>query len=144
MPSLKVENGIRYKKFSGYILRQNKEIATAYLKLLKPRAVNTNYEARMLNWLPPQPDWIAVNTDAYFSSINFLVGCGGVMRGNQGAWIAGFSCMAKVNNITEAKCWAVMKALQWAWRMNYKKLWIQCDPRNVVEWMCKSMNPKGS
>lgn len=65
-----------------------------------------------------------MNTDASFSSKDLPAGDGGIMRDDRGKWIVGFSCTMKANTIDEAECMAVMKALQWSWRMNYKKIWI--------------------
>lgn len=116
-----------------WIIHQNTEITVTYSKCLKPGTMSTSDDAKRLNWTPPQPGWIVLNTDA---------GCGGAMRDSSGDWIAGFSCMAKVNSITEAECWAVMKVLQWAWGINYKKIWVQCDSKDV-EWLNKSESPIG-
>lgn len=124
-----------------WVIHQNNVITKAFTKSLKPGAVSDDLEHSGSQWQPPQPGWKAVNTDACFSSKELPAGCGGIMRDNHGKWIAGFSCMAKVNNIAEAECWAVLKALQWAWRMNYKKIWIQCDSKDVVEWLSKNLSP---
>lgn len=60
---------------------------------------------------PPPGSWMAINNDACFRSSGTLAGCGGVMCDNAGNWRGGFSCTIKANNVAEAECWAILKAI---------------------------------
>ncbi|KAK2380517.1 phragmoplast orienting kinesin [Trifolium repens] len=44
-----------------------------------------------ISWLPPPPGWIAMNTDGAAKTSERRAGCGGVLRNDNGTWIAGFT-----------------------------------------------------
>lgn len=79
--------------------------------------------------------WVVINTDACFNSYYELAGCGGILRDHNGKWISGFNCTVRVDNSTQVECWALLKALQWAWTMGYKKVSFQLDANSIVEWI---------
>lgn len=76
-----------------------------------------------------------INTDVCFNTYYELAGCGGILRYYNGNWVSRFSCTVRAENNTQAYCWALLKAIQWAWTMGYKKVCFQLGTNYIVEWI---------
>lgn len=126
-----------------WIIQQSHEAARAFAKAKTPGVISKGpgSEQTMRQEFPK--GWTLINTDACFNSENDSTGCGGVMRNDEGEWVAGFSCMTKVNNSSEAECWALMQAVKWAWSKGCKKVWFQSDSKEIVGWLNSDCDPRG-
>lgn len=114
--------------------RQEDEIQKVF-KRSRALLSNSGKSSERNCWKPPLMGWVTINTDACFKTHNELAGCGGVLRDDNGDWVTGFSCTVRVENSAEVECWALLKALQWAWTMGYKSVCFQTDAKNIVEWI---------
>ncbi|KAK2417023.1 heat shock 70 kDa protein [Trifolium repens] len=71
-----------------------------------------------INWKPPRENFVKLNTDGACKERK-RVGCGGVIRGNQGEWLRGFA--KNVGNCSAfiAKLWGILEGLCLAHRMGF-------------------------
>lgn len=134
----KEERSVAHKVY--WLKHYEKEVVDAYAKAGKPTDGTSGTGDRRMNWMQPSEDWVALNTDACFKKEDEPAGCSGALQDSNGSWMGGFNCTIKANNSAEAECWAVLKALQCARNKNLKKLLVQRDSREVVDWI----NSKGA
>ena len=69
-------------------------------------------------WLgcePPQEGWCKLNTDGCWKRNQVVAGGGGVIRDDKGNWMGGFAIKMGACSETEAKVWAVIHGLRYAW-----------------------------
>ena len=84
------------------------------------------------SWKPPQMGWCKLNADGMTSSLGWG-GCGGVIRGDEGGWIQGFTMKLNTSNAHEAEAWGILKGLQLCWNMGIRKLEVESDAKNIVQ-----------
>lgn len=82
-------------------------------------------------WQKPKPGWWKLNSDGAISDRGAI--CGGVIRGEEGEWIRGFSvkCVDRVCELVEA--WGVLYGLQICWDLGIKQLEVESDALQVVQ-----------
>lgn len=67
-------------------------------------------------WQPPTPAWCKLNTDGSWRTPD-IGGCGGLIRGNQGEWIKGFSLAPSTFSPVEAEAIAAHEGLVLCWNL---------------------------
>ena len=60
-------------------------------------------------------------------------GCGGVIRGDCGEWLRGFSMKLKGCSVITAEARGVYERLKLCWSMGFKKVEVECDALRIVE-----------
>lgn len=88
-------------------------------------------EQRMISWKKPEPCWCKVNTDGMVLD-TALSGCGGVIKGDQGEWLRGFSCKLESCNAKIAEMWGILEGMKLAWETGFKKVIVESDAEQVV------------
>jgi ribonuclease HI len=84
-----------------------------------------------VGWTPPDVGWVCLNVDG--SCKDGVIGCGGVIRGNEGEWLHGFSKLIGRGDVYIAELWGVFEGLKLAKRMNFDKVEVRIDARVVLE-----------
>ncbi|VFQ61858.1 unnamed protein product [Cuscuta campestris] len=97
----------------------------------------------LLKWNPAVDHEFTLNVDGSNKVMANRAGCGGVIRNNRGEWLGGFSYRTRPNNIEEIEAKAIEKGIQWAWGRGVRDLEVQCDAREVVNWIITSTSLRG-
>lgn len=82
---------------------------------------------KMVGWEKPEVGWVTFNTDGSYREGDDLGGCGGVFRGCNGEWLAGFCYRIGGCNALLAEVWAVLQGLRIAWDKGFRKLNVEVD-----------------
>ena len=98
----------------------------------EPTANGRGPGERGVRWEHPEPEWHVLNTDGASKGVSGRAGAGGVVRGDHGEWIVGFSEQLGVCSAIQAELRAVLRGLRIAREMGLRKLWIQVDSMVVV------------
>jgi ribonuclease HI len=61
-----------------------------------------------------------------------VIGCGGVIRGSDGEWINGFSKLIGRGDVYIAELWGVLEGTKMAHRMNFTKVEVRINSKEVV------------
>lgn len=72
---------------------------------MQDRITNKRDLVQHIKWIPPDKEWIRINTDGA-AKRKGKAGCGGVIKDNYGMWKGGFSkklgvCKAKISELGE-------------------------------------------
>jgi len=94
-------------------------------------SLHENNNERFIRWDPPPEGWVLLNTDGA-SKGNPGVVVGGVIRGDRGEWIQGFSENFGVCTSMKAELKAVLCGLCMARELGRKKIWLQADSMVIV------------
>ena len=81
----------------------------------------------------PQVGWKKLNTDGASKGNPGLAGCGGVVRDENGRWIAGFSRHIGVTSSFEAELWGLREGLIFCSNLNIHSLLVELDAKAVVD-----------
>jgi ribonuclease HI len=84
-----------------------------------------------IHWQPPSLGWIRLNTDGA-SKGEDIAGCGGVLRGNNGEWICGFSKGLGACSAYVAELWGVFEGLKLALSHGFLRVELHVDSKVVV------------
>ncbi|KAE8720559.1 hypothetical protein F3Y22_tig00018999pilonHSYRG00028 [Hibiscus syriacus] len=87
---------------------------------------------RNVNWKPPPPGVIKLNTDGAVQPNTMEAVSGGVLRDNSGRWITRFCRNIGSCPIIQADTWAVLDGLEIAWKRNIRHLEVNIDNIEVV------------
>ena len=88
---------------------------------------------KRVRWEKPQAGWKKLNTDGASKGNPGLAGCGGVIRDENGRWIAGFSRRIGVTTSFEAEVWGFWEGLINCSNLNIHSLIIELDAKVVVD-----------
>jgi ribonuclease HI len=83
-----------------------------------------------IGWSPPTLGWVCLNIDG--ACRDGVIGCGGVIRGSDGEWINGFSKLIGRGDVYIAELWGVLEGTKMARRMNFSKVEVRIDSKEVV------------
>ncbi|KAF7823286.1 putative non-LTR retroelement reverse transcriptase [Senna tora] len=62
----------------------------------------------MVNWKPPEDQWVKINVDGATSNNGSLISCGGVIRDIEGRWIKGFAIKLGSGSVLLAEMWGIL------------------------------------
>ncbi|CAL1373626.1 unnamed protein product [Linum trigynum] len=110
----------------------------------KPRMI---YEERTesIRWLPPPPPpprgWMKLNVDGASAGNPGCAGAGGLIRDDQGRWIAGFVAKIGEASTVLAELWAIRHGLDMAWRHRCTSLIVESDSQMAIQLIKDRQNP---
>ena len=82
-----------------------------------------------MRWEAPVAGWVILNTDGAAKGNPGPAGAGGVIRGDKGEWIVGFSENLGHCSSVKAEICAILRGLSIARETHVQKLWLQTDLR---------------
>ena len=88
----------------------------------KPR--RTQIQVR---WLKPPPRWTKLNIDGFVFGSSMKAGGGGVLRCNDGEWVAGFMCKLGNMSSTVVELWALKDGVIVAKQLGIDNICIEMD-----------------
>ena len=88
---------------------------------------------KRVRWEKPQVGWRKLNTDGASKGNPGLAGCGGVVRDENGRWIAGFSRRIGVTSSFEAELWGLREGLIFCSNLNIHSILVELDAKAVVD-----------
>ncbi|KAK2381212.1 hypothetical protein QL285_068838 [Trifolium repens] len=83
-------------------------------------------------WIPPLNHWLKCNVDGAAKGNPGLAGCGGVFRDHRAEFVYGFAEPLGNSSSIQAELFAVIFAIDVAFRMQWYNLWIETDSAFVV------------
>ncbi|KAL4305465.1 hypothetical protein AHAS_Ahas16G0081000 [Arachis hypogaea] len=92
---------------------------------------------RNVRWNPPPAGWIKLNSDETAQGNLGTIGCGGILRDEEGRWIAGFSNKVGVGTVFMAELCSVKKGLEITWTMDFRKIVVEIDAGAVIKLLNK-------
>jgi len=96
-----------------------------------------------VRWEPPMRGWKVLNTDGAVRGNPGSTGAGGVIRGEVGEWVLGFSENVGHCSVTKAEVKAILRGLNLAKEIPTQKIWIQTYSR-VSLWICSIIHQAGT
>ena len=95
---------------------------------------------KLIKWERPESGWLKLNTDGSFDDLLGNAGGGGLIRDEQGQWVAGFTRkIGKINSFM-AEAWALRDGLVLCNQMKVSKVIVELDAKAVVD----ALNNQGS
>ncbi|MCI09825.1 putative non-LTR retroelement reverse transcriptase, partial [Trifolium medium] len=101
-------------------------------KRVNDMMINSQRVLTNIGWQPPSGDYVKLNTDGACKDNN-IAGCGGIIRGNQGEWLGGFSKGVGVCSAFVAELWGVLEGLSYARRMRFTHVELNIDSITLVQ-----------
>ncbi|KAL4330206.1 hypothetical protein AHAS_Ahas13G0376900 [Arachis hypogaea] len=117
-----------YREIIKEIQEINKAFEKAYLV--------GNVRARRLGrvgWKPLPKGWLKLNVNGASVEIADKAGCGGLLRNENGKWVAGLTHTIGNCSAFIAELWGVVQGLNLARRLGMKKIMVECDSEGVVK-----------
>ena len=82
---------------------------------------------RGIRWERPPLGWMKLNTDGSWLGGAERAGCGGIVRDDQGEWVAGFSRHIGSTNSFTAEMWGLREGLILCCNLNIESLVVELD-----------------
>ncbi|KAK3184210.1 hypothetical protein Dsin_031496 [Dipteronia sinensis] len=89
-----------------------------------------------VNWRPPPPGCLKVNTDGAAFGSPGLAGCAGVFRTCRGFVKGCFAIPLGVCFAFKVELVAAVHAIDYAWTFGWRRLWLESDLTFVVDTLC--------
>ncbi|XP_062028777.1 uncharacterized protein LOC133744735 [Rosa rugosa] len=86
-----------------------------------------------VQWIPPPIQWLKVNTDGSFRSIE-MAGFGGIFRDHEGHFRGAFAQKVEAPCAIDAEVLAVIEAMRIAWAKSWTHIWLETDSILVVQY----------
>ncbi|KAL4286983.1 hypothetical protein AHAS_Ahas19G0140700 [Arachis hypogaea] len=83
-------------------------------------------------WSYPPENWIKLNMDGAASTNPNAGGCGGVIRNEQGRWVAGFMANLGCCSAFRAEMWGIYHGLKIVWDLGLRRIIVESNSTTVV------------
>ncbi|OMO72395.1 hypothetical protein COLO4_27635 [Corchorus olitorius] len=93
-----------------------------------------------LSWDKPPEGWVKLNTDGSWNQASNEAAFGGVIRGQCGEWLLGFSQAIGKCSIDMAELWGIHQGISLAWSRGFRALEIESDSATSVDMIRKGVN----
>lgn len=97
------------------VIREHKELLL-HAWPSQPRTA----QPRLVSWVPPEEDEVAVNCDGSSLGNPVRSGFGGCIRDSHGSWIHGFLGFGQQNSVLHMELMAIFKWLELVWTLGYR------------------------
>lgn len=120
--------GIRIDQPRAWCLRQAGELGAC-----QQNWGNESKKAIGIRWEPPPLGWVKHNSDGSVMGWPGQVGAGGVIRGNGGEWLRGFTRHMGMAKSMLEKIWAVRDGLIMAKDMGFDSVIVELDSKAIFD-----------
>lgn len=87
---------------------------------------------RWIEWHKPKVGWCKLNTDGAWDD-DIRAGCAGVLRGDAGEWLGGFSMRVVTRDPAYTEALAMLEGLTMAWGMGLTRVELESDSKVLVD-----------
>ena len=84
-----------------------------------------------VSWCLPPKGWIKLNVDGAFTK-NGVAGCGGILRGEKGEWLRGFSLKVGEISPIATEFRAIIEGLKVCWLHGFTNVVVESDASEVI------------
>ncbi|CAL1398877.1 unnamed protein product [Linum trigynum] len=106
----------------------------------KPRMIQEE-RVESIGWLAPPRGWMKLNVDGASAGNPGIAGAGGLIRDDQGRWIAGFVAKIGETSAALAELWAIRHGLDIAWRRRCTSLIVESDSQLAIQLIKDRQDP---
>ncbi|CAN1732286.1 Putative ribonuclease H protein At1g65750 [Linum perenne] len=103
-------------------------------------APSTARQARLIGWRPTEEGWYSLNSDGSLYKNPTSSAAGGIIRDDNGRFIAAFSANLGVCSIMRYELRAIVEGMKLAWSKGVRRLRIQTDSKAAVAMLSKPYN----
>ena len=97
-----------------------------------PRVLPCRFIKRV-SWEKPPLGWAKLNTNGAAVGRSGLARCGGLIRDDKGAWLAGFSRNIGSTSSYAAELWGIRDGLTLCCNMNIHSIIVELDAKSIVD-----------
>ncbi|GMI74428.1 hypothetical protein HRI_001112100 [Hibiscus trionum] len=83
-------------------------------------------------WQRPPASWVKANADGSVQGQQQTAAIWGVFRDSAGVWLFGFARAIGSCSVLMSELWAVYDTLLHAWRLGFRKVWLESDNLEVM------------
>ncbi|CAN1163084.1 Putative ribonuclease H protein At1g65750 [Linum perenne] len=94
----------------------------------------------MIGWRPAEEGWYSLNSDGSLYKNPTSSAAGGIIRDDNGKFIAAFSANLGVCSIMRSELRAIVEGMKLAWNKGVRRLRIQTDSKAAVAMLSKPYN----
>ncbi|CAL0306044.1 unnamed protein product [Lupinus luteus] len=116
----------------------------AFRQLSNSVVHSENPNSSVIRWLPPDTDWVKLNTDGAVSQGNMVAGCGGVVRDHLGAFIFAYAKHVGFCSVTQAEFWGILHGLRLALQRGFLNVCLETNSASSVQLIQSGCNPPHS
>lgn len=87
------------------------------------------------NWEKPGEGTVKINFDGTIDHAASKASCGGIIRDHTGSWLGGFTNNLGYCSPVQAEVWALLRSIQLATQMGFKKVIFEGDSCEVINGM---------
>ena len=88
---------------------------------------------RPIQWSKPEASWLKLNTDGSSLGNPGLAGGGGLIRNEEGGWVAGFTRKIGITTSFLAKLWALRDGLKLCVNRSILAVEVELDAKSIVD-----------
>ena len=88
---------------------------------------------KQIRWEKPDLGWLKLNTDGSFDDLSGVAGGGGLIRDEQGNWLAGYTRKVGRANSFVAEAWALRDGLMLCNQLNLSSVIVEFDAKSLVD-----------
>ncbi|CAN1852510.1 Putative ribonuclease H protein At1g65750 [Linum perenne] len=97
-------------------------------------------QARLIGWRPAEEGWFSLNSDGSLHKNPISSAAGGVIRDDNGNFIAAFSANLGACSIMRSELRAIVEGMKLAWTKGIRRLRIQTDSKAAVAMLSQPYN----
>lgn len=94
--------------------------------------VHGSVGGNQIRWQHPEPGEVALNCDGSVTDAGMYASCGGVLRGDSGQFIVGFSMKLGSCSILTVELWGILHGLRLAWSRGFRHIVVYTDSKTTV------------
>ena len=107
--------------------------ATKFFHCVSDQRNNRRLVIKQVRWERPGEGWLKLNTNGAANAMMNSAGAGGVVRGDKGNWVVGFSRRNGNTNSFAAEAWGLRDGLLLCNQMNLNDIIIELDLKALVD-----------